>query len=221
MVVIDTMFTGRVAQLAGDSRSSAIVKTAVSGPLWLGSEGLAGDEQADRNVHGGTEKALHHYPVEHYARLAQAFPEARHLLPGGLGENLSTRGLDEALVCIGDTWRLGGALIQVSQPRSPCWKIDQRAGVEGLAAFIAEHGLTGWYYRVLRAGEVGAGDTLERVDRPPGAVSLAHYWRTVQAHPPVPPALQRMADAPGLNPDAARKLRERIARLAGYAGGMS
>lgn len=217
MALIDGLFAGRVARLAGDSRSSAIVKQRVDGPVRLGIEGLEGDEQADRRVHGGGEKALHHYPSEHYARLAQAFPDAQHLAAGGLGENLSTRGLDESSVCIGDTWQLGGALIQVSQPRSPCWKIDHRTGVEGMARFIAEHGLTGWYYRVLSPGTVGAGETLTLVERPAGAVSLARYWRTLRAHPPMPSALQRLAEAPGLAPDAVRKLRERIARLDGTA----
>ncbi|MDP1610119.1 MAG: MOSC domain-containing protein [Sulfuritalea sp.] len=125
-ITVAGLYAGQVAQLAGDSRSSAIVKTAVSGPRLLTVEGLAGDAQADRRAHGGGGKALHHYPAEHYARLAAAFPEAQHLAPGGLGENLSTRGVTEEDICIGDVFRLGGARIQVSQPRTPCWKIDRR-----------------------------------------------------------------------------------------------
>ena len=122
---IDGLFIGRVAQLAGDSRSSAIVKTATSEPCLLTTEGLAGDEQADRRVHGGVQKAVHLYPAEHYARLAAAFPDAQHMVPGGLGENLSTHGLTESNVCIGDVFRINEACLQVLQPRSFCWKIDQ------------------------------------------------------------------------------------------------
>lgn len=202
-------FVGQVAQLAGDSRSSAIAKTAVSGPSRLTEAGLAGDAQADRRVHGGAGKALHHYPVEHYARLAAAFPDAQHLVPGGLGENISTRGLTEAEVCIGDVFRLGGARIQVSQPRTPCWKIDRRTGCEGVAAFIAEHGLAGWYYRVIEAGELAPGDSLEHLERPADAVSLAEFWRVIHAPRPPVESLLRLAHASGLDAQWTGKLTQR------------
>ncbi|OHC70039.1 MAG: hypothetical protein A3H93_00875 [Rhodocyclales bacterium RIFCSPLOWO2_02_FULL_63_24] len=208
-VAIDGLFAGQVAQLAGDSRSSAIVKRAVSGACRLTTEGLAGDAQADRRVHGGTGKALHHYPAEHYARLAAAFPDAQHLAPGSLGENLSTRGLTEAEVCIGDVFRLGSARIQVSQPRTPCWKIDHRTDCEGVAAFIAEHGLAGWYYRVLAAGELAAGDRLEHIERPADAVTLADFWRVIRAPQPAVDSLLRLAAASGLDANWTGKLRQR------------
>ena len=208
-IAVDGLFAGQVAQLAGDSRSSAIVKTPVSGRCLLTAEGLTGDAQADRRVHGGGGKALHHYPAEHYALLAAAFPAAQHLMPGGLGENISTRGLTEHDVCIGDVLRLGGARIQVSQPRTPCWKIDHRAACEGVAAFIAEHGLAGWYYRVLEAGEVAAGDWLEHLERPADAVSLDEFWRVTHTPRPSIEALSRLANASGLDAQWVGKLRQR------------
>ena len=208
-IAVGGLFAGQVAQLAGDSRSSAIVKTPVSGRCLLTAEGLTGDTQADRRVHGGGGKALHHYPAEHYALLTAAFPAAQHLMPGGLGENISTRGLTEHDVCIGDVLRLGGARIQVSQPRTPCWKIDHRAACEGVAAFIAEHGLAGWYYRVLEAGEVAAGDWLEHLERPANAVSLDEFWRVTRTPRPSIEALSRLANASGLDPQWVGKLRQR------------
>lgn len=207
---IDGLFIGQVAQLAGDSRSSAIVKASFSGRCLLTAHGLTGDTQADRNAHGGEGKALHQYPAEHYARLAAAFPEAQHLGPGGLGENVSTRGLTEADVCIGDVFRIGAARIQVSQPRTPCWKIDHRAGNPGVAAFIAEHGLSGWYYRVLETGEIAAGDSMEHIERPADAVTLAEFWHVTHARRPSIDALGRLAYATGLDPQWAGKLAQRI-----------
>lgn len=208
-IEIGGLFIGQVAQLAGDSRSSAIVKTAVSGRCLLQAEGLAGDTQADRRAHGGGGKALHQYPAEHYARLAKAFPDALHLVPGGLGENLSSRGLTEDDVCIGDIFRVGGARIQISQPRTPCWKIDHRTGCPGVAAFIAEHGLAGWYYRVLEAGEIAAGDWLEHVERPTASPTLAEFWRVIRASRPTIEALLRLAYASGLDAEWTAKLTQR------------
>ncbi len=209
-IAIDGLFVGQVAQLAGDSRSSAIAKTALSGRCRLSADGLVGDAQADRRVHGGAGKALHHYPAEHYAQLAAAFPDAQHLVPGGLGENISTHGLTEEDVCIGDIFSIGSARIQVSQPRTPCWKIDNRTACEGVAALIAEHGLAGWYYRVIEAGEIGAGDWLECIERPGDAVSLAEFGRVIRTTQPSREALSRLAYADGLEPQWAGKLMQRI-----------
>ena len=208
-IAIDGLFAGQVAQLKGDSRNSAIVKAPVSGRRLLAEEGLTGDTQADRRAHGGDGKALHHYPAEHYARLAAAFPDAQHLAPGGLGENISTHGLTEDHVCIGDVFRIGDACIQVSQPRTPCWKIDTRTACEGVSAFIGEHGLAGWYYRVLETGEVAAGECLEHIERPVDAVTLTEFWRVIRAQRPSIEALLRLAYATGLDEIWAGKLMQR------------
>jgi MOSC domain-containing protein YiiM len=208
-IAIDGLFAGQVALLEGDSRSSAIAKTAVSGRRLLDVDGLAGDAQADRRVHGGPGKALHHYPAEHYARLAAAFPAAQHLLPGGLGENISTHGLTENDVCIGDVFAVGDARIQVSQPRTPCWKIDTHTACEGVATYIGEQGLAGWYYRVLAAGDIAAGDLLQHIDRAADAVSLAEFWRVIGATRPSIAALSRLAGASGLEAQWVAKLGQR------------
>lgn len=205
------LFAGGITRLQPEGEPSGIYKHALAGPVWLGREGLAGDVQADRRVHGGPDKALHHYAAENYARLAAAFPAiAGALLPGSLGENLSTRGWSEAQVCVGDVFRLGAARLQVSQPRSPCWKIESKFATSGLSRHIAEHGLTGWYYRVLEPGRVAAGDDFERIEQAPGALTLASLWRLSREHRPDLDALAAAARAPGLAPEWARRLAERL-----------
>lgn len=213
------LYIGSVHRLDDEGQSSAIYKHPVSGPLLIGSEGLAGDAQADRRVHGGPEKAVHHYAAENYRRLAERFPDiAGQLLPGSIGENISTTGWDEHSVYIGDIFRLGNARLQVSQPRSPCWKIDHRYATKGIAEFIAESGLTGWYYRVLESGEAVSGASFELLSRLPGAVSLDELWQVWREHRPDPDALARLSAAPGLTPGWAKKLRDRLDWLRANAG---
>lgn len=171
------LYLGGIAPLAGGGEPSGILKHEQSGPVWLGREGLAGDAQADRRAHGGPDKALHQYPVEHYARLAAAFPAAAApLVRGSIGENLSVPGWNETAVCIGDVFRLGQARIQVTQPRAPCWKINRRYGVDGIAQLIAAEGLTGWYFRVLDEGEVTPGCAFTLLSRDDGAISVAQTF---------------------------------------------
>ena len=209
-VIVSGIFTGRVGRRPGESRGSAIAKDVPACPARIGSDGLEGDEHADPRAHGGPEKAVHLFPLEHYDALAQAFPEARNLHPGGLGENLSTRGMTDEAACIGDIFSLGTARLQIAQPRTPCWKIDARCGVEGVAAHVAEHGLAGWYLRVLAAGECSAGDALTHVERLPGAISLARFNRSLREARPSLQLLDLLASAPGLTPDWGRKIRSRM-----------
>lgn len=191
------LFIGGLTRLDDEGQSTGIYKQRVEGSIRLGSEGFAGDVQADRRVHGGPEKAVHHYAGENFRLLAEHFPTAAdQLTPGSIGENVSTIGWDENSVCIGDIFRLGETVLQVSQPRSPCWKIDHRYGVEGMARFISESGLTGWYYRVLKTGAVASDAHFELAERLPGAVSLAELWQLWREHRPNPDALARLVEAP-------------------------
>jgi MOSC domain-containing protein YiiM len=204
-----SLFIGSVRPLHGSGRPSAIVKQAVVTPLDLLTEGFTGDQQADRRVHGGPDKAVHLYPAGHYRKLSQAFPElSRQFVAGSLGENLSTDALDESTVSIGDIYQLGTAQLQVCQPRNPCWKIDTRFATEGIAAYIAEHGLTGWYWRVLSPGRVTPGDTL-RCLASSGAPSLAAAMQLWQSHRPTPDALEELAATPGIAEDWQRKIQTR------------
>lgn len=207
---IVTLFAGQVRVMPGDSRTTGIFKTPVAGRVAIGCDGLAGDEQADRRVHGGPDKALHFYPADHYRRLAARFPAlAAALVPGSIGENISAAGIDETAVCIGDVFALGSARLQVCQPRQPCWKIDARYGVEGMTAFIAEAGLTGGYLRVLEPGEAASGMALALLERQPLAPTLAELWQVWRAQRPAIDRLQSLAAAPGLSANWQRKLAER------------
>lgn len=164
---IDAVLTGRAVDYTRPGSRSAIDKRAVEGPVRIGPEGLAGDEQGDRRVHGGPDKAIHHYPRDHYASW-QGEVGAHALLQaaGAFGENISTAGITEADICLGDRLRLGSALVEVSQARQPCWKLSDRFGIADMARRVQDSGRSGWYYRVLETGTVQAGDTLAVVDRP-------------------------------------------------------
>ncbi|USW97700.1 MOSC domain-containing protein [Pseudomonas proteolytica] len=171
---LDTLLTGRVQPFTRPGTQSAIDKQPQQGQLKVSTLGLHGDEQGDLRVHGGVEKAIHHYPLEHYARWADELG-AHPLLtqPGAFGENFSTTGWSEHDVCLGDRIRVGTALLEVSQGRMPCWKLSDRFAVANLALRVQQSGRTGWYYRVLEEGVVSAGDSLQRVERPFADWSLA------------------------------------------------
>ena len=159
--------TGVVKQLGNGDVLSAIDKAARDGPVWLGPEGLEGDEQREREFHGGADKAALHYCADHYDLWTLEFPDNRALFaPGGFGENLVSRGLDETGVCIGDRIQIGPALVEVTQPRLPCYKLDIRFDEPTVSALTEQNGRAGWYYRVLEPGAVAAGDWIEIVDRP-------------------------------------------------------
>ena len=164
---IEAVLTGRAVDYTRPGSRSAIAKVAVAGAVEVGVEGLAGDEQGDRRVHGGPDKAIHHYPREHYATWAEEIGAHPLLaMPGAFGENLSSTGVSEADLCLGDRLRLGTALVEVSQGRQPCWKLSDRFGIADMARRVQDSGRSGWYYRVLAPGAVQAGDTLELLERP-------------------------------------------------------
>lgn len=206
-----SLFIGGIRPLPESGRPTGIYKQAVTGPLELGVEGFVGDQQADRRVHGGPEKAVHLYPARHYARLGERFPEAAtQLVPGSLGENISTADLDENDVRLGDIWQLGDARLQVCQPRNPCWKIDARFGCEGMAAFIAEQRLSGWYWRVLSPGRVAPGDELLPQQLAAGAPTLAAAMALWQAHRPALADLEQLAATAGIAAQWQQKIAQRI-----------
>jgi MOSC domain-containing protein YiiM len=205
------LYAGQIRPMPGDGRATAIFKQPLTGPARIGWEGLEADAQADRRFHGGLEKALHHFPLENHRRLSQRFPDlAEQFIPGAIGENIATAGLDEAAVCIGDVFALGSARIQLSQPRTPCWKIGAKFGREGITQYVAEQGIAGWYYRVLAKGEAQTGDALSLLERNADAVSLAQLWEVSHQRRPQPELLQRIADTPGLNEAWRQKLLQRL-----------
>ncbi len=144
---------------------SAFIKDEVQGRVPIRRLGVDGDEVANRNVHGGPEQSVLAYPYSHYESWRCEL-NIQDMGPGGFGENLSIDGLDEHSVCLGDSYQIGSVALQVSLPRLPCASIDQRWMRKGLMKQVGQLSRTGWYFRVLEEGEVGAGDLVTRTARP-------------------------------------------------------
>lgn len=167
--------TGRVASVqVGKPRQmtdekgaweSAIFKVPVTGPVWVGTINLNGDEQANLKVHGGPDQAVLAYCAAHYDRWREELGKPDFPF-GAFGENLTVEGFDEGTVCLGDVFEAGDAVLQVTSPRGPCWKIARKHAMPKLTAMVQKTGRTGWYYRVLQEGEVEAGRTFALVERP-------------------------------------------------------
>ncbi len=160
------VFVGKAKERWPGKPQSAIAKFSANRCEQLIETGFVIDEQADLRVHGGPEKAVHHYPSDHYSTwLAEKFDTSFAFKPGGFGENISTAGVTEKDVCLGDVFSLGTARVQISQGRQPCWKLNMHTRVDEMALHLQNTGKTGWYYRVLQQGEVKAGDQLKLIDR--------------------------------------------------------
>jgi len=172
---IDTLLTGRAVDYTRPGSRSAIDKRPVADAVQVDINGIVGDEQGDLRVHGGPDKAIHHYPFDHYAAWqadigagsgARTGAQAVLAQPGAFGENLSTTGVTEDDICIGDRLRVGSVVLEVSQLRQPCWKLNDRFDTRDMARRVQHTGRTGWYYRVLEGGTLRPGDMLEWIARP-------------------------------------------------------
>ena len=207
---ITAVCTGTARPFNG-AELSAFAKRARQGAVQVLSDGLAPDEQADRSVHGGPEQALHLYPLDHHAWWRAEIGDHPALdEPGGFGSNLAVSGITEDMVHIGDRFRIGSALVEISRPRAPCWKIEHRFGHKGMVARIVATGRCGWYFRVIETGEVAAGDTLERVAIGAADWSVARVFLALEAGKASAQDLADLAQlaplSPALRAKAARKL---------------
>lgn len=198
------IFSGVTAPLDADTHS-AINKSPVTEPVLCRYEGLSGDQQADQRHHGGPERALHYYPQEHFAYWktfwqAMALPPTpTTLAPGAFGENLSDSGLTEEQIHIGDIFSLGEAVIQVSQPRSPCFKLNIRFGYEQMSLVMQATGKTGWLFRVLQPGIIKTGDRLKQQEVEQSRLSVRTCLDTLYNQPYNEKNLRSMADHPTLS----------------------
>lgn len=160
------LYVGKVEDCWPGKPPSAIAKTLMQGCLRLETTGFADDRQADMAVHGGPEKAVHHYASEHMAFWRQRLPKhAEQFMPGCFGENISTIGLNEANLCLGDVMSIGTATVQICQGRQPCWKLNAHTGLDDMAAHFQNTGRTGWYYRVVQEGSVCISDHMQLQER--------------------------------------------------------
>lgn len=177
--------------------TSGIDKRTVSGPIAVHRENLEGDAQANLRVHGGPDKAICVYPSEHYSHWSTLLDLP--LPPGSFGENFTTAGLLESDLCIGDTFTIGSAILQITQPRQPCWKLARRWNFESLPIRVQETGYTGFYFRVLQTGTVQAGQTFELTSRPNPSFSLDLANRLMHGKPADPHLYQQHAACPELS----------------------
>jgi MOSC domain-containing protein YiiM len=160
------LYTGKLSQI-GDKRSpTGMYKQSVE-QVSVHELGIIGDIQADKRFHGGPEKALHQYALSSYEKIIKRYPLLyQKAKPGMIGENLSASDMNEHNVCIGDIYKVGSSLLQVSSPRIPCWKIDAKFNQPDLHQFISQHRLNGWYYRVLQTGNIAINDEFLLQQRP-------------------------------------------------------
>ena len=196
---------GQPREVVVDDRlvRTSIFKSPASGRVPIRNNNLAGDAQSDLSVHGGRAKAIYAYPHEHYAFWHEQLP-GLDLQPGRFGENLTIEGLLEQDVHLGDRLHIGSAELVVTQPRLPCYKLGIRFGREDMVKRFLASRRTGFYLSVAVEGDIGAGDTIEIVERHPAAVSIPELLRIyLKEH--VAPARVREAIAIAALSDAWRR----------------
>ena len=200
------MRTGKPKPFGGGRLTSAIQKDVRSGAVGVTALGLEGDEQADRNFHGGPDKAILHYASENYAAWRDEAPAQGALFcAGAFGENLVSSGINETNICVGDIFQVGSAVLQVTQPRQPCFKLNHRFQLPSMARRVQETGRTGWYYRVLSPGRIAAGDVIKLASRPHSDWTLRRVQHVLYVDTLDDSSLRELIDLPPLS-EAMRKI---------------
>ena len=178
---LTSIYCGKVAERYGIE--TAIDKQPINTSLYLSFGGLAGDECADKLHHGGLERALHQYPAEHYAYWQEKYNTDNAWQAAGMGENISSIGMTEQTVYLGDRYQWGEAIIEVSQPRSPCFKLNKRWGIENLSVDMQDVSRSGWLYRVIQPGMVSVNEPLELIERVANAMTITAVCETFFGDP--------------------------------------
>lgn len=189
----------REVEWRGKVVRTSIFKDPVSGPVRVQKLNLEGDEQSDLSVHGGVDKAVYAYPSEHYAYWREQLPEIE-LSWGVFGENLTTEGLSESTLYIGDRLSIGSAEFVVTQPRLPCFKLGLRFRLPEMVKRFQHSGRTGFYLAVLREGTIAAGDPIRAISNGSGSsgVTVADITRLYTASGQDPELLRRASELPAL-----------------------
>ncbi|MBU8905029.1 MOSC domain-containing protein [Desertibacillus haloalkaliphilus] len=190
---------------------TGFIKTPVDGPVYLSKENLAGDRQADMKNHGGIDKAVCVYSYDHYHYWEREL--GIQLEASAFGENLTVRGLTEADVCIGDVFQLGGAVVQVSQPRQPCYKIARVHKLENLPQRVQQTGYSGFYFRVLEEGHVSKHSRLVVKERHKSGVSIAFANQTMYHDKENQQALKKLVNVEELAASWKKPLLQRLEKL--------
>jgi MOSC domain-containing protein YiiM len=200
----------RTVEWQGEPVRTSIFKSPVDGPVRVGPSNLTGDQQADLSVHGGALKAVYAYPSEHYAYWRG---ELGHLPWGAFGENLTTAGLAEGAVRIGDRLSIGTAELVVTQPRLPCFKLGIRFGRADIERLFLRSGRTGFYLSVAREGEVRAGDAVAVAAPEAESVTIAEVVSLYQTDRPDPELLRRLASLSAVPERLRRRFRKQLDEL--------
>jgi len=211
--MIRSIHVGRPRTLAAEKEGakewrSAIFKSLVQGAVYVRKTNIDGDQQADLVHHGGPDKAVLAYSGHHYPVWKHTYPE-KHFEEGTFGENLTLEGLQEIDVCVGDIYEVGSCVLQVSQPRQPCWKLSRKLSIPRLAAIVQDTGRTGWYLRVLEEGQIEAGNQLQRIDRPHAEVTIAWAHSVMHAKPRRIEEDLKLAQCPALSDSWRQQLQRR------------
>jgi MOSC domain-containing protein YiiM len=170
--------------------TTGIFKEPIDGPVMVRRLNIEGDRQADLSVHGGKDKAVYSYPAEHYEYWRRELPGMN--LPWGMfGENLTTEGLVEEDMNIGDMFRIGSAVLMVTQPRMPCYKLGIKFGRSDIVKRFLKSGYTGFYFSVIEEGEMSAGSKIEIIGREEKSISIADLIRLYTGKVSDPELLRR------------------------------
>lgn len=202
------LYTGKSTQI-GDKRSpTGIYKQSVE-QASVDELGIIGDIQADKRFHGGPEKALHQYALRSYEKIIKRYPLLHKKAKSGMiGENLSVTHMNEHNVCIGDIYKVGGVILQVSSPRIPCWKIDVKFNQPNLNQFISQNRLNGWYYRVLQTGDISVNDEFFLQQRPNTHMTVDTMLKVIYGEAEV--CIAELAiNAIGLDPEWQKRLQNK------------
>lgn len=212
---IDGVLIGKSKQFGAKGVYSAYVKKPTADKVYLDWNGLEGDQQADKKHHGGSDKALFHYCNDHYEAWRKMRPElsAYFNCLGAFGENLSSSVLNEENVFIGDKFKIGGAIIQVTQGRQPCWKLGYFFGDDTMVRSVIDSGKAGWYYRVLERGKIARDCRIEIIDRDSAAVSVRQAFDVIVARKIDVRVLRRLVESPALSNSWALKAQKLINRI--------
>lgn len=198
----------RTLRWQGRSVRTAIVKEPVAGPVEVRGVNLAGDDQADRRVHGGPDKAVYAYGAEDYAWWSAEL--GIEVGPGWFGDNLTVEGFDLRTAWIGERWRVGTCTFEVSEPRLPCFKLGARMGTADFVELFGVVGRLGTYLRVVEEGAVRAGDAVEVISRPAAELTVAELAASRQVDDPA--LLARVVDHPAVSSRWADAARRSLAR---------
>ena len=198
----------------GKKVQSGIFKQPVEGPIKVHSLGLEGDYQANRKLHGGVDKAICVYPAEHYDWWRNELKKP-DLSFGDFGENLTTFGLMEDTICIGDKFRIGSAEVAVTQPREPCVTLNARFGLVDLAMRFQNSGRSGFYFSVIKEGTLSRGDKIEYVFKDENQVFVSEFNRVLNGDPGVEEIMHQASKVIALP----KKLKDKLLKRLGSLGG--